>query len=332
MTQEIALKALEYGLGYSKERLEISYFGGEPLLEYQLLQTISKKAANECKQRGISLVQNITTNGVLLDRAKLEWLHSNRVFLNISIDGNESMHNTHRVFASGEGSFSQAKDAILLAKEFYKINEFKTISVITPQNIEHLVDSVKFLYEELGVENLYLLVDYFANWNKHPKLYEEIYYNLGLYLISIYKSGKSINIEPFDSKIKMHIDRSSYVCQFGEFKQAVAPSGRLYPCERLIGNDSGALSIGDVENGIDFKKFQDILQSRGNKNKECQDCEYKSRCNNSCGCTNYYLTGDIAVAGASLCFFEKLTIDVSDFIATTLFREQNSIFLDKFYK
>jgi sulfatase maturation enzyme AslB (radical SAM superfamily) len=86
-----------------------------------------------------------------------------------------------------------------------------------------------------------------------------------------------------------------------------------------------------VISGIDFAKWQEIILNRGNKTLECQECQYKNRCSNSCGCTNYYLSGDIAQVGPALCFFEKLTIDASDFIATILFKEQNSAFIDRFY-
>ena len=332
MSKETAFKALDFAISKSKEKLEIAYFGGEPLLEYELLQSISNKAKKECEKRGLKLVQSITTNGSLLDESRLLWFKKEDFFINLSIDGNEKMHNTHRLYADKKGSFADVKRALELLVKHYEPKRFKTITVVTPSNIEHLQESVEFLHTISNKSKIILSIDYFNNWSKHSKIYEEIFYELGKYVINSFKKGDIIDLEPFSSKILMQIKNKNQICQFGEFKYAISPRGTIYPCERLIGNDNKTLSIGDVFNGIDYSKWQEIIQNRGNKNSECRECEYKNRCNNSCGCTNYYLTGDIAKTDGVVCFFEKLTIDVSDFIATVLYKQNNNFFIDKYYK
>ena len=89
--------------------------------------------------------------------------------------------------------------------------------------------------------------------------------------------------------------------------------------------------MGDVFNGFDLSKRANLTAQRGNINAECQTCLLKSRCINTCGCINYNLTGSINKTNGVLCFFQKLVIEVADRIASTLYQEKNSLFLNKFY-
>ena len=272
MSKETAFKAIDFAISKSKDKLEIAYFGGEPLLEYELLQEISAKAKKECEQKGLKLVQSITTNGSLLDKQKLEYLKRESIFINLSIDGNEAMHNIHRLYAGNKSSFSDVKRALELLSSYKR---YKTITVVTPNNIKYLLDSIEFL-DSMRVPKIVLSIDYFANWNEHSKVYEEIFYKVGKYVINSFQNNSAIIIEPFNSKIVMHIKNSCNSCKFGEYKYAVAPSGAIYPCERLIANDIGTLSIGNVDSGINYEKWQHIIKNRGNKNQI--SCGYNKEC------------------------------------------------------
>ncbi len=323
--------AINFILHQARSKSAFGFFGGEPLLEWEKLQYATKKIETLAPKFGITFSKTLTTNGLLLDKEKLLWLKEHNFFLALSIDGNESMHNIHRVYPNKKGSFKKVKQALMEAIKLYDPKRLSTITVVTPQNIEYLADSIRFLHQEMGVKRIRISIDYFSNWDHKGLSAIKEFEKIKNYLLMCYRNNKDIYLDFIDEKIKAFIQRSCFDCKFGEFKLGIAPSGRIYPCERLIGEDRGDLAIGTVQEGIDGNALAKIVANRGNKNKECQNCAYKIRCINSCGCTNYYLSGDIALTGATLCFFQKLFIDTADELANILYEEKNKLFLEKFY-
>jgi len=331
MSKETMLKAIDFAFKEPMQKFEFGFFGGEPLLEWELLQFATLKIENIAKEKNIELVKTVTTNGILLNDAKTKWLREHGFYVVISIDGNEAMHNTHRLHANGSGTFEDVKNSILTLQKEYSKGEYCTNSVVTPQNIEHLNDSVVYLFEELKVDKINLAMDYFGNWEDNSEAYIKIFNALGDYIIKQYQNSRDITVNILDDKIRSAIESGCSACGFAEQKIGVAPSGTLYPCERLIGDDTGALAIGDVFSGFDASKRANLIAQRGNTNLECQTCPVKSRCVNNCGCTNYTLTGSINTTNGVVCFFQKLFIEVADRIASTLYREKNRLFMEKFY-
>jgi uncharacterized protein len=313
------------------QKLEFGFFGGEPLMEWELFMFATYEIEHQAQEKNIELIKTFTTNGVLLDKEKVAWLKKHGFYVVISIDGNEAMHNTHRLYANGEGTFKAVKKGILELQKVYKSGEYALISVVTPQNIQHLNASLKYLHQTLKVVDIHLALNYFAQWQDETESYTKAYQQVGTYVIEQYRANNPINLDIIDDKIRTRTEDGCSVCSFGELKIAVAPSGNIYPCERLIGNDTGALSMGNVHSGFDNSKRAELIASRGNSNEECKTCPLKERCTNSCSCTNYTLTNSIDTTHGTVCFFQKLFIAVADDVASTLYEEKNEMFMKKFY-
>lgn len=324
--------AIDFILSKAYNSFGLGFFGGEPLLEWEKLQYTVEKLEKLTSSKNLKFYKTLTTNGLLLSKDKLNWLNRHNFFLVVSIDGNSIMHNTHRVYPNGEGSFKNVKSAIVKAVEIFRTDRFSTITVVTPQNISNLSDSIKYLHRELNIKRIRVSIDYFAKWNNDTSDILAEFNKLKKYILECYHKNIDIYIDIIDDKIRAYIENSCFECNFGEFKIGIAPSGNLYPCERLIGKDTEELAIGNVKYGFNSKALSDIISTRGNINIECKECAYKSRCINSCGCTNYILTGNIALTDATVCFFQKLFIDSADEIANTLYNEKNRLFLNKFYR
>ncbi len=334
ISKETIAQAIAFTFEIPMQKLEFGLFGGEPLMEWELFQWATLHVEAEAKKRAVKLIKTVTTNGVLLSEDRVKWLREHAFYVVVSLDGNEAMHNTHRKHANQRGSFHEVLKGIQTLQTLYNDGEYTIISVATPQNIHHLNDAVKYLYEELKIQEIHLALNYYGRWAEDEKsieAYRAIYHALGDYVIEQYRQGKEITIDIIDGKIKAQIAGGCASCSFGELKIAVAPSGNIYPCERLIGEDEGDLAIGNVHSGFDHSKRASLIAQRGNSNKECQDCPLKERCTNSCGCTNYTLTGSINSVNGVICFFQKLFIEVADRVASTLYQEKNEIFLGKFY-
>jgi len=331
ISKETILKAIEFTLQIPMRRLEFGFFGGEPLMEWELFKFATCEMERETKKRDIELIKTFTTNGVLLDSEKVAWLREHGFYVVVSIDGDEVMHDTHRRYRGGKSTFTDVKIGIEELQKVYRDDEYAVISVVTPQNIHRLNSSVRYLYEEMGISDIHLALNYFTEWGDETEEYSKVYHLLGDYVIEQYRNNKKIAIDIIDGKIRSAIEAKCSSCSFGELKIAVAPSGNIYPCERLIGEDSGELSIGNVYSGFDHSRRNELISQRGNSNEECKTCPLKDRCTNSCGCTNYTLTNSINTTNGVVCFFQKLFIEVADRVGATLYEEKNIGFLERFY-
>jgi len=337
MTTETINKSIEFLFkDETIKKLEYGFFGGEPLLEWEKIKYATEKIEKIAKEKNIKVNRTITTNGALLTEEKVKWLHDNLFYMVVSLDGNEAMHNTHRKFCDGTGTYKEVINGLKNLQKYYKNKEYSINIVITPQNVEYLSDSVKEIYLELGVEDIGLSSDLYSNWDDYALTWEREYKKLGDFFLEMYRSDRFIKMSFIDDKIATGI-KGAYdpckTCTFGENEVIVAPSGNLYPCERLIGDDNDEnMIIGNVYTGYDFKKKFNLLNLRGNTNEECDTCELKPRCMNFCGCTNYTMTKSINKTNGTLCFHEKMSIKIADNISNQLFKEKNPLFMKEFYE
>lgn len=89
--------------------IRISFYGGEPLVNYPLVQY----AIQEGQQRWRDDVNfSVSTNGTLLTEERIDWLVNHGVELAISIDGTQPFHDAHRVDVKGNGSYAKVRNAL----------------------------------------------------------------------------------------------------------------------------------------------------------------------------------------------------------------------------
>jgi len=334
MSWEVARQAVDFALSFPCESAQLGYFGGEPLLAWDLLMRSADYADTVAAEKGIRLKRTVTTNGTLLNPARAAWLKAHDFYPALSLDGNRAMHEATRPFARGASSF----DACLRGLEILQ-KEFPAVEVIVvpdPANIHHLDAGVRFLAGEQGVTRVSVNPNFYAAWPPEAlAAWRAAFLSLGDYYVQRYRENRPLALNFIDGKIITRLkdgfecrDR----CNFGEREIAVAPSGRIYPCERIVADDTNAdLCIGDVFAGFAEARRQEVLGRRGNVNAECLSCGIRRRCMNWCCCINYALTGAIDRTDGIICFHERLAVEVADHAGETLFTEGNAPFLSRFY-
>jgi len=332
MSLATAEKAIEFAAQQDNSDFQLGFFGGEPLLKWELLQKCVEIAEKKLADRNLTLT--VTTNGIGLTKARTEWLYSHDFYIGLSIDGNRAMHDTTRRLRNGASSHTAVLKGLHNALQCPE--RVETITVLDPANIAHTADSIAFLADQ-GVKRISLNPNFYTEWNPQQlEKFKTAYEAAADYLINSYRNEKPIRINVIDSKIITAL-KEGYACtdrcKFGCGEIAVATSGRIYPCERLVGEDTDdAVCIGDIFYGFDKIKYPEILAKRGNRDPECKSCKLKPRCMNWCGCINYASTGAIDSSPGILCFHERISIAAADRAAETLFQEQNLDFLKRFYK
>lgn len=339
MSKETARKAIDISIEEANRlgrALDLSFFGGEPLMEWELLQWCyeyleSRKAKLPAPPR-----YGITTNGTLLTAEKLEWMAERNFLIGISIDGSAAMHNTNRCYANGLGSHADVARAVELLNEHPTIRT-KAICVVTPNNVHLLAEGVQWIAEHFKKE-IGLNIDYWSEWSDEQfEILSEQYQRVAELVLQSYRNGNPIHLSNIDNKIQSHIHEPKSTdncaqCTIGEREIGVTVDGNFFPCSRLVGiGDEEQLNFGNVTDGINYARQHWIIANRGNNTPACKLCELRHRCVNSCGCTNHASTGHINQVSPFLCCSEKLAIETADNLAENLYAEQNQAFMQKFY-
>jgi uncharacterized protein len=342
MSWDVARQAIDFALDYSLRRAtllgtppeaQIGYFGGEPLIEWPLLTRSADYALKQAAQKGLPLKKTVTTNMTLLDEEKMTWFRAHDFYLGLSLDGNAAMHDTLRRFPDGTGSHAAASRALRFFRGPQPTGEI--ILVVDPRNVAHLAKSVEWLLTE-DIRNMALNPNFYIEWPETAlRTWQTASERIGDLYIDAYRAGQPVRINVIDGKIRTRI-KDGYApcdrCGFGENEIAIAASGNIYPCERIVGDDTNKdLCLGTIFTGFDSAQRARILACRGNIIDECKDCPVRERCMNWCACINYATTGAINRVDGLVCHHERMVIGVADRVGSTLFAESNPAFLARFY-
>lgn len=337
MPRETAHKALDLAFGSPSPEVQISYFGGEPTLELDLLLDVAKEARARAAATGKKLVQTVTTNGTLLDRAKIDALYGEDIYIALSIDGVREAHDGNRPQMGGGSSFDGA--ARCLEHLVAAGRSFETISVITPLSARMLGESVAWLFST-GVPRVSLNPCYEAAWDDDAlAAWEKGLRSAADTMARRMRDGRTVSISVFDNKILAALKGglgAEDKCKLGDGFVAVSPDGHLYGCERQVAEDDNEKDrVGHVDTGVSFERVcnvrPDVGEDKHAVNVECDTCAERFRCSASCACANKAETGDMQVAGGVQCWHEQTTARIADEMAESLFAELNPVFLRWYY-
>lgn len=108
MSKEVALNAIDYLLENSgdTQELYITFFGGEPLLCFELIKEIVAYCKIKEKISGKNFKYSMTTNGTLLTDEINQFIIKNKISTMISIDGDIEQHDSKRYYKSGNGCYN----------------------------------------------------------------------------------------------------------------------------------------------------------------------------------------------------------------------------------
>jgi uncharacterized protein len=330
MPAEVADKALDLAFGDAAEEVQISFFGGEPLLCWDALVDSAEKARRRAAESGKKLKMSVTTNGTLLTDERAAKLEELGIYVGLSIDGIREAHDAGRPKMGGGSSFDDVKRGLEVLVR--RGTPFETISVVTPKNVRWLGESVRWLLE-IGVPRIGLNPCYEAHFTDEDlELYAAGLAIAADAMTECYRRGRVVSITVFDNKILAALKgglAEGDKCSLGATSVAVAPSGNLYPCERAVAEDEDLTFVmGHVDTG---PSVQGEACERGPVNPECADCGERWRCTSFCACANYAETGRTDVAGGTQCWHERQTAQLADRIASSLWGEKNALFIAWFY-
>jgi uncharacterized protein len=307
MPPEIGRRAIERAMAsiVTGGTLELGFFGGEPLIEAELIEHLIDHARRTTRRLDIQLELSLTTNGTLADGGAWRVMTRGDLDLMISHDGLPVAHDRHRLTVNGQPTSASVERTM---RDLYAAGKaFCTNTVVRPESLEKLPDGVRHL-RQLGVTHTNLSLDLWTRWSpaEAARLFETVERLADVWVEGLPRCG----INWFDEKAlklaAVPVSESAR-CGFGDGEIAVAPSGRLYPCERLIGEDeesNAARLPGEVMNGPDFL-FGNDEGERHREREACGGCGMYDACNTACRCSNVVRTGDPATPDGLLCAWNE---------------------------
>jgi len=335
MPLPLAKQAVDFGFDNSSTgHLTLAFFGGEPMLEVERMEAVADYARAEACRRAISLSFSLSTNGTLLDERRIRFLRNFSVHVQVSVDGAATVQDRERPFADGTGSFAEVDKNLRWLVRENLVRQL--VAVLTPETSTRLVESLHYL-AGLGVPEIYFAPNHLSAWSDFVcALFEREFRALADDYAELFRGGILRRVDPIYGKIVTHLVRGKQPirrCGFGVEELAVSPTGKIYPCDRLVREDDNAeMQLGDLTTGFDRVLAKTLQARRERLDSECKACDFRARCSVWCGCTQVETSGRLGQVSPTFCWFERLFIAEADRLANLLFAERNPTFLREFYQ
>lgn len=339
MDRETGRRALELGLEEAirdgSRRLDVAFFGGEPLLAWELLVELADEARGLAAERGVELGLSITTNGTLLTPERARWLGERDVHVGLSIDGAPEAQDLLRPDKGGGASSARVERGLDAAVAH--VRALTAILVVDPRTVRWLAGGVARLVER-GVRRVHLNPNWAAPWSGDDlDAWAAQYEAIARLWVARHRDGAPFHLSTIDPPVTQRVRGvSRRACGFGEAELAVAPSGRVYACARVVGEDRGLeagprASLGHVRGEVSCASRDACAPAA--LPDECRACALLDRCSaRGCACAALECGGAPGAPGALACWHERMSIPIADAAAAELFRAGDPSFLGLFYE
>ncbi len=338
MNAETAAAALEFlatdtePSTSANDHVTLTFFGGEPLLEFPLLRQIVEDAETRFPGR---FSFRLSTNGILLTREMLEFFAEHKMYFTLSLDGHRDQHDASRRTNGGKGSYDKIVSRV---EDILHFNPYTmAVSVVRPVTAGMIAEGVQSLFA-MGFRYVLQTLDYSADWrDEQIRVLKRQYTTLASFYKKALLDGRKLSYSPFDERIRTWAQKPhgpGSLCDIGNTQIAVAPSGRIYPCVQFIGNDQSPdheFCIGDVLSGFHDTLRRQYINNNYSSRPQCDGCALDGRCANYCGCVNWKATGSVTQIPPIICEHERMLMPIVDKMANDLWKRNSSIFRRKFY-
>ncbi len=327
MSQITAENAIDFIATNGHSNTVIVFYGGEPLLKWELLKHIidyrNKKYSGK-------FLFSLITNAYILDDEKLSFLEKNNISILISLDGDKESNDKHRKAKDNKRSvFEQAASIISLINKKYPKIKYKVNATLCNDTLDIVNTYKKFISMGITImrfeKGIITNSSGFEISNKrdvtilkrnYKKLVKQYYNDL--------KSGLLVSIDNFDNCLKLISSdkkRLSY-CFMGKDYVDIAINGDIFPCHKLVGMNQ--FLIGNVNND---KFMHEVIKI--SELDSCKKCKYRFICSGYCRSENYLINKDFNKNVKLNCELQKIVIKLSIWLYKKLKKYNRKILFKK---
>ncbi|WP_422485261.1 thioether cross-link-forming SCIFF peptide maturase [Gudongella sp. DL1XJH-153] len=316
MSLETGKKSLLYLAKNSGNRrnLEVDFFGGEPLMNFQIVKQLVDYGRSIENEYNKNFRFTITTNGVLLDDEKINYINENMDNVVLSLDGRKDVNDTMRLTLSGDGSYDVILPKIKKMVEKRGEKDYYVRGTFTSKNLDFGKDALSFHKEGFKKVSIEPVVapeemDY-AIREEHLATILKEYENFSKEYIKLTHDDKDFMFFHFMIDLNQGpcAVKRAVGCGAGSEYLAVTPEGDLYPCHQFVGEKE--FLLGTLDKGIENEELRDRFKAANVYNKEeCRNCWARFYCSGGCHANAHYAHGDIMRPYEIGCEMEKKRIE-----------------------
>lgn len=300
MSYEVGKCALDFLVENSGDRhnLEVDFFGGEPLMNWQVVKDLVAYARSIEQQHDKCFRFTLTTNGMLVDDDVIEFSNSEMDNVVMSLDGRKEINDHFRKTAGGVGSFDIIVPKFVRFAKARGEKDYYIRGTFTHNNPDFMKDIEVMLdlgFDRLSMEPVVCPPDSpYALTEEDKKIVYRQYELLAEKMIERRRAGTPFVFYHYmlDLEHGPCIYKRLSGCGSGTEYMAVTPTGELYPCHQFVGDKD--YLMGDVFNGVTNTAVRDKFKRCNVYSKpECADCWARLYCSGGCAANSYHATGDI---------------------------------------
>ncbi|MBV1817445.1 thioether cross-link-forming SCIFF peptide maturase [Anaerosalibacter bizertensis] len=325
MPLEVGKKALEFIVNSSGNRknLEVDFFGGEPLMNFEVVKDLVAYGRELEKNHNKRFRFTITTNGVLLDEDKMEFINENMDNIVLSLDGRKEVNDNMRTTVGGKGSYDIIVPKFIEMADKRGDKDYFVRGTFTSNNLDFTRDALEFYnlgFKKISIEPVVTdPKEEYAIKEEHLDTILNEYEEFSKEYIKIKKMDKDFTFFHFMIDLNQGpcLIKRATGCGAGSEYMAVTPEGDLYPCHQFVGNDD--FKLGDIFNGVINSDIREkFKQSNVFSKEECKTCWARFYCSGGCHANAYNTNKDITKPYKIGCEMEKKRIECAISILANL--------------
>lgn len=322
MSWTTAQKAIDFLFAQSGEVpiIQITFFGGEPLLEFDMMKRIAEYAEGYAASTGKRIEYAVTTNGTIMSEEIVQFGQQRRLNLLLSIDGCRTAHDRHRRTRDGHGTWD-----VVTGANFKLLKRLQrwvgTRITVNPDTVDELYEGVCTLYE-MGVNQFIVGANMDAEWT--PEALHALSHEMRLiaeFYVQVKEAGGPIRITEFEETLKSRKSRFTglWGCDAGRTRMAIATDGALYPCARFVSpspGTKGLYCLGNVDEGLTESYTRaEVIDNRNERRPACAACELADYCSGGCPAVNLHTSGSIYGLNAISCHSTRMLTELLPIVA-----------------
>lgn len=316
LSLETGKKAIDFLIRNSGSRhnLEIDFFGGEPLMNFDVVRELVAYGRAVEGRYDKNIRFTITTNGILLDDEKSEFINDNMVNVILSIDGRPEVNDRMRHTVNGHGTYDiiteNYKKFIKKRgdRQYYVRGTFTRYNLDFANDVKHLLDEG---FSNVSVEPVVTSseCDYSLRDEDTDSIVKEYDRLSDMYL------DAAMHDRPFRFfHFNVDLDQGPCLtkrvsgCGAGTEYVAVSPEGDIYPCHQFVGDEK--FLLGNVyDETFENRLFDTFNRAHIYNQEDCRTCWARFYCSGGCHANAYHVNGDIMKPYALGCAMERKRLE-----------------------
>ncbi|HKM32269.1 MAG TPA: thioether cross-link-forming SCIFF peptide maturase [Oscillospiraceae bacterium] len=315
-------RAIDFLLENSGDRtnLELDFFGGEPLMNFGVVRQIVEYARSREQEYGKRFRFTITTNGVLIDKDKIDFINREMSNVVLSIDGRKEVNDRMRKHRNGSGSYDTIVERYVELCKARDFQDYYVRGTFTGYNLDFTKD-VMHLYD-LGFDQISVepavteaTLPYAITEKDLPTVFAE-YEKLALELLKLERKraetgeGKYLNFFHFMLDLEQGPCAIKRLrgCGCGNEYVAITPDGDIYPCHQFVGIEDW--KMGNLfDKSFDLQRKEYFAKANIYTKQDCSTCWAKFYCSGGCNANNLIYAGDVLKPHKLACEMQKKRLE-----------------------